>query len=65
MGEVVGHIQLNYDRKIPSKGLRIEQISNLLSQYGFSTLIRTGLMSNDEIFAYIESGLPLIGIVPT
>lgn len=65
MGSVVEHIQLNYDRKIPSKGLRIEQISNLLSQYGFSTLIRTDLKSNDEIFAYIESGLPVIGIVPT
>lgn len=65
MGDIVEHIQLNYDRKIPTKGLRIEQISNLLSQYGFSTLIRTGEISNDEIFSYIESGLPLIGIVQT
>lgn len=65
MGDVVEQIQNNYDRKIPSKGLRVEQISNLLIRYGFSTLIRNPKRVSDEIYSYIESGLPLIGIVPT
>lgn len=67
MGEIVEKIQMNYDRKIPSKGLRMEQISNLLTQYNFSTLIRDNFNNDnhylDEIFAYIESGLPLVGIL--
>lgn len=64
MAEIVDKIQYNYDRKIPTKGLREEQISNLLLQYGFSTLIRSNHV-NDEIFTYIESGLPIIGIIPS
>lgn len=40
MGEVFEKVQLNFDRKVPSKGLSYEQISNLLTQFGFSTLIR-------------------------
>ena len=65
MGNVVENVQLNYDRKIPSRGLRVDQISELLIRYGFSTLIRTPTRISDEIYTYIESGLPLIGIVPT
>lgn len=64
LGDVVEKIQYSYDRKIPTRGLREEQISNLLIQYGFSTLIRSNRV-NDEIFTYIESGLPVIGIIPT
>ena len=66
IGDVVEKIQLNHERKIPSKGLRCEQISDLLTQYGFSTLIRRGSENiENEIFTYIESGLPLIGVVKT
>jgi len=64
IADIVNKIQYNYDRKIPTKGLREEQISNLLIQFGFSTLIRSNHV-NDEIFTYIESGLPVIGIIPT
>ena len=66
MGEIVEKVEMNYDRKIPSKGLRMEQISNLLTQYNFSTLIRENNSDThylDELFAYIESGLPLVGIL--
>lgn len=69
MGEVFEKVQLNFDRKVPSKGLSYEQISNLLTQFGFSTLIRHKNMDSSksrqylgEIFAYIESGLPLIAV---
>lgn len=64
MAEIVQKIQYNYDRAIPTRGLRVEQISNLLIQYGFSTLIRSNHV-DDEIFTYIESGLPIIGIIPS
>lgn len=63
MAEIVERIQYNYDRKTPTRGLREEQISTLLIQFGFSTLIRSNYV-NDEIFTYIESGLPVIGIIP-
>lgn len=68
MGEICEKIQLNQDRKTPSRGLSTIQISNLLMQYNFSTLIRDKKSSNsarnylNEILTYVESGLPLIGI---
>lgn len=68
MGEICEKIQLNQDRKTPSRGLSTIQISNLLMQFGFSTLIRDKRSSPsarhylNEILTYIESGLPLIGI---
>ena len=36
MGEICEKIQLNQDRKTPSKGLSTSQISNLLMQFNFS-----------------------------
>lgn len=69
MGEVFEKVQLNYERKVPSKGLREEQISHLLTQFKFSTLIRKRDTISDstrqylvELLSYIESGLPLIAI---
>lgn len=68
MGEICDKIQFNLDRKTPCRGLSTRQISNLLMQYNFSTLIRDKKSSLNarqylnEILSYIESGLPLIGI---
>ncbi|MFR7605597.1 MAG: hypothetical protein ACLUV3_09485 [Oscillospiraceae bacterium] len=68
MGEICDKIQFHLDRKTPCRGLSTRQISNLLMQYNFSTLIRDKKSSSNarqylnEILSYIESGLPLIGI---
>lgn len=69
MGGICDKIQFNLDRKTPCRGLSTRQISNLLMQYNFSTLIRhkdknmNARQYLNEILSYVESGLPLIGIM--
>lgn len=68
IGEVVEHAKNDWGRKIPSIGLTPVQVSDLFKKYGFSPLIlqRNREKDNeflDELVAYVESGIPMIGFL--
>lgn len=53
-------------RKVPSEGLNILQVSEILKNSGFSPLLLKKEKNNQkeflrEVLAYIESGIPLVG----
>lgn len=55
-------------RKTPSNGLTPVQIADLFQEYGFSPIIRGGMKEEnnqflDEMTAYIESGIPIVGFI--
>lgn len=68
MGEIIAEIEEDWGRKTPSNGLTPIQISNLLKKHSFTPIVRKnnkdiqGLFLN-EVIAYIESGIPIIGIL--
>lgn len=68
IGELVEHTNNDWGRKTPSLGLTPVQVSDLLKNYNFSPLIlqrekgkEEGFL--DDIIAYIESGIPMIGFL--
>lgn len=68
IGEVVEHTQNDWGRKTPSMGLTPVQVSDLFKEYKFSPLILQHCKDKDnsfleEIIAYIESGLPMVGFL--
>lgn len=68
MGAIVQKIKGDMGRKTPSNGLTPVQIADLFQDYGFSPIIRGGLKEKhdqflDEITAYIESGIPIVGFI--
>lgn len=68
IGEVVEHTQNDWGRKTPSLGLTPVQVSDLFKEYNFSPLILQHDKAKDdgfleEIVAYIESGLPMVGFL--
>lgn len=56
------------ERKIPAKGLMPNHIMEILNSVGLFPLMCGGIKNPDvnigEVFAYIESGLPIIGLIP-
>lgn len=68
MGDVVELIKSPQVRKIPSKGLSVEQVSTALMDAGFSTIVirkKTEMQPGEmmsELIAYIDSGIPVICI---
>lgn len=67
MGEIVSLVPSPQVRKIPSRGLTVEQISTVLTEAGFSTIIirRNSRYENDydffsEVITYLDSGIPVI-----
>lgn len=65
MGEIVSLVPSPQVRKIPSRGLTVEQISTVLTEAGFSTIIirRNARYQNDffsEAITYLDSGIPVI-----
>ena len=56
----------SHTRKIPSKGLTIENISNIFSSIGFypeiyfSKIINNRKLFNEVIYIFIESGIPFV-----
>lgn len=65
MGEIVSLVPSPQVRKIPSRGLTVEQISTVLTEAGFSTIIirRDSPYRNDffsEVITYLDSGIPVI-----
>ena len=65
LGQIVELVQPKSERLIPSKGLSLSQISDVLLRLNFSPLIVSGSRNHDcsdEILTYIESGIPVIGV---
>lgn len=68
IGEIVEKTQNDWGRKTPSLGLTPIQVSDLFKEYGFTPLILQYEKNKDteflnEIVAYIESGLPMVGFL--
>nr|WP_295300472.1 hypothetical protein [uncultured Blautia sp.] len=68
IGALVDHTKNDWGRKTPSLGLTPVQVSDLFKDYNFSPLILqrdkdkdVGFL--DELIAYIESGIPMIGFL--
>lgn len=73
IGNLVQMIQPEAERLIPSHGLTVKQICNVLLKFELTPIVRKRVDSHvdseqyftsivDEILAYIESGIPVIGI---
>lgn len=70
IGELVDHTDNDWGRKTPSLGLNPVQVSDLLKNYNFNPLILQRNTENmniffDDIIAYIESGIPIVGFLHT
>lgn len=68
MGEISQKITGDMGRKTPSNGLTPVQIADLFQAYGFSPIIRGSMIKGNhqflnEITAYIESGIPVVGFL--
>lgn len=68
IGEIVNVSNNDWGRKTPSIGLNPIQVSDILKKYGFSPLILQCEKDLDdkfieEVMAYIESGLPMVGFL--
>lgn len=66
IGNIVEKVKNDWGRETPSLGLTPVQVSDLLKEYGFAPLVIGGdRPSNfiDEILAYVESGIPMIGFL--
>lgn len=68
IGELVEHTKNDWGRKTPSLGLTPVQVSDLFKDYNLSPLILQRDKSNgnrflDELVAYVESGIPMIGFL--
>ncbi|MCR4637430.1 MAG: hypothetical protein K5754_14500 [Butyrivibrio sp.] len=65
IGSVVEKVHNDWGRKTPSLGLTPNQVSDVLKEYGFSPIIIEGgqVERQDELLAYIESGIPMVGFI--
>lgn len=64
IGEIVNAVKNDRGRKTPTLGLTPNQVSDIFKEYDFSPLIigkDNDLFFIDEILAYVESGLPMVG----
>lgn len=65
IGSIVEKVQNDWGRKTPTIGLTPSQVSDIFKSYDYSPVIlagkNIGLM--DEILAYIESGIPMVGFL--
>lgn len=70
IGDIVEKVENDWGRKTPSLGLTLVQMSNVLKYYGFSPLVicegnNTDFKISEEVIAYVESGLPVLGFLGT
>ena len=68
IGEIVEHLSEQADRKLPSKGLNLQQIAEIFKYFGMTPVIAKKESGNErgffrEICSYIESGIPLIAAI--
>lgn len=69
LGNTIEKVREEWGRKVPSHGLNAVQVSSVLSEYGLYPIIRSKRTSVHqhpsliaEMFAYLESGIPIIGM---
>ncbi|EKY24915.1 hypothetical protein [Anaerostipes hadrus] len=70
IGEIVEHLSEQANRKLPSTGLNLQQISSIFKAYNFTPIIiKREEGKEDEFFrevlAYIESGIPVLAVSNT
>lgn len=68
IGKIVEKAKSDWGRETPSLGLNPIQVSDVFKEYGFSPIIVSEEKSGDyvfldEILAYVESGIPMIGFL--
>lgn len=68
IGEIVDYVNNDWGRKTPSIGLNPVQVSDIFKDFKFSPLILHSEKTADdkffdEVMAYIESGLPMVGFL--
>lgn len=68
IGKIVEKTKSDWGRETPTIGLNPVQVSDVLKEYGFSPIIlhdkkNGGYEFVNEILAYVESGLPIIGFL--
>ena len=68
IGNIVEKVENDWGRKTPSLGLNPVQVSDVFKKYNMSPLIlggekRADYLFVDEIMAYVESGLPMVGFL--
>lgn len=68
IGEIVEHLSEQANRKLPSKGLNIQQIAEIFKYFGLTPVIVKKEKSKEksffqEICAYVESGIPLVAAI--
>ena len=72
IGEIARKVKNESGRKTPTQGLSPTQVSDLFKDFGFSPLViynrreGGGIKENsflDEIFTYVESGIPMVGFI--
>lgn len=71
IGEIVGYVNNEWGRKTPSIGLNPIQVSDIFKNFKFSPLILQCVKDVkkemdrfiDEVMAYIESGIPMVGFL--
>lgn len=68
IGEIVDFVNNDWGRKTPSIGLNPVQVSDIFKNYKFSPLIlqcekEVDDKFVDEVMAYIESGIPMVGFL--
>ncbi len=67
MNEIIETVNNCEGRKIPSMGLEVKQVANVLEAYHLSPLILGGIGYDEKninsLIGYLESGLPIIGFI--
>lgn len=69
MGDIVRRIPEYIERKFPLEGLKIQQIPDIFKQLGFTPIVQRCYYGKEinfqnELFSYIESGIPFIACLP-
>lgn len=65
IGEIVDHTSEQANRKLPSKGLNLQQIAEIFKNYQLTPLVIKKELGKEkdffrELCAYIESGIPVV-----
>lgn len=68
IGALVESVPENLSRKLPSKGLTLQQMADIFRKFGITPLILKKEESNQnefirEMFCYIESGIPIVAAI--
>lgn len=66
MNDIINAVNNCEGRKIPSIGLEVKQVANVLESYYLSPLVLGNIIDEENmnaLFGYLESGLPIIAFI--